>query len=100
MRGADPHRRSWRHGSIAWRQAYLLTLIGRPLDALPIDRLIRRTKVAVAVILLLGVGAVVALERPAERRYTDNDQQAEFPGDKGFELVAELQAAEIIWNQT
>lgn len=31
-------RRSWRHGSIAWRQAYLKTLVGRRVDELPIDR--------------------------------------------------------------
>jgi len=56
----DPHRRSWRHGSIAWRQAYLTSIIGHPLDALPIDRFIRWVKLAVAVILLLG-GAGTAL---------------------------------------
>jgi hypothetical protein len=50
----DPHRRSWRHGSIAWRQAYLNSIIGRPLDALPIDRFIRRLKLAVIIVLLLG----------------------------------------------
>jgi len=34
-----PTRRDWRHGSIAWRQAYLKTLVGRPAAAPPIDRL-------------------------------------------------------------
>lgn len=31
-------RRSWRHGSIAWRQAYLRTLVDTPLDHAEIDR--------------------------------------------------------------
>ncbi|MEX0775005.1 MAG: M48 family metallopeptidase [Phycisphaeraceae bacterium] len=33
------HRRSWRHGSIAWRQQYLRELVGQRLDAQRIDRL-------------------------------------------------------------
>ncbi len=34
----SPTRRSWRHGSIAWRQRYLNSLIGKRADHLPIDR--------------------------------------------------------------
>lgn len=63
----DPNRRSWRHGSIAWRQAYLNSIIGRPLDALPIDRFIRRLKLAVLIVLLLGAGATVLTEWQAAR---------------------------------
>jgi hypothetical protein len=48
----DPHRPSWRHGSIAWRRAYLRSIIGRPLLSLPIDRLIWRMKLAAALIVL------------------------------------------------
>ncbi len=33
-------RHSWRHGSIYWRQAYLRSLRGRPIENLPIDRLV------------------------------------------------------------
>jgi STE24 endopeptidase len=62
LNNVDPHRPSWRHGSIAWRQAYLASIIGRGLDAVPIDRLIRRAKLIVAAILVLGIGASVALE--------------------------------------
>ena len=31
-------RKSWRHGSIDWRVDYLRSLVGRPVDACPIDR--------------------------------------------------------------
>lgn len=39
------------------------------------------------------------LERPRETRYTNEAQQARFPGDKGFEHVAGLQQAEIVWGR-
>ncbi len=48
-------RRSWRHGSILWRQRYLQTLVGRPIDRLPIDRGVFWIKVAVIVGLILVV---------------------------------------------
>ena len=35
-----PSRPSWRHGSIAWRQEYLRTLVGRRCDGFAIDRLV------------------------------------------------------------
>ena len=49
-----PTRRSWRHGSIRWRQQYLRTLVGRRIDSLPIDRLVLGIKLA-------GLGAMGAL---------------------------------------
>ncbi len=36
-----PRKRSWRHGSIAWRQTYLRDLVGPCADALPIDQQMR-----------------------------------------------------------
>ena len=42
-------RRSWRHGSIAWRQDYLRELPGRPIDRLAIDRVVLRIKIATAI---------------------------------------------------
>lgn len=51
-----PDSSVWRHGSIAWRQAYLLTLVGRPIDALPIDRQIRGIKLAAALFLAALIG--------------------------------------------
>ncbi|MEM9883913.1 MAG: M48 family metallopeptidase [Planctomycetota bacterium] len=50
-----PTRRSWRHGSIAWRQAYLRTLVGTPLDHAPIDRLMQGVNAAVAAVLAAGL---------------------------------------------
>jgi Zn-dependent protease with chaperone function len=35
-----PERPSWRHGSIAWRQEYLRSIVGERLDALAIDGLV------------------------------------------------------------
>ena len=52
MNTVDRHRRSWRHGSIAWRQQYLKSIVGRPVDRLPIDRLMRWIKVITACVLL------------------------------------------------
>ncbi len=42
-------RRSWRHGSIRWRQDYLRTLIGRRCDDVPIDRHLKVIQAAAAV---------------------------------------------------
>lgn len=53
MNAINPRKRSWRHGSIRWRQEYLFSIIGKPIDALRIDRLIGRIKVATAIALAL-----------------------------------------------
>lgn len=42
---------------------------------------------------------MVNLSRPRVRRYTDADQQAIYPGDRGFEYVDSLQDVEIDWGQ-
>jgi hypothetical protein len=44
-------------------------------------------------------GRLIDLQRSRERRYTDQDQQEQFPGDRGFEFVNELQNAQIPWGQ-
>jgi len=51
-------RKSWRHGSIRWRQDYLRTLVGQHPDRLPIDRHISAIKLTGAVLF----AAFVALE--------------------------------------
>jgi hypothetical protein len=42
---------------------------------------------------------LIALERPNERRMTDEDQKNLFTGDKGFEFIADLQDKQIVWGQ-
>ena len=50
-------RRSWRHGSIRTRQAYLHSLIGQPIDALWIDRQMRWIQGTA----VLAIGILVAM---------------------------------------
>ncbi|HMN95332.1 MAG TPA: M48 family metallopeptidase [Phycisphaerales bacterium] len=57
----DPERRSWRHGSIRWRQAYLRGLVGRPTRRLPIDAAVRRITLGALTILALSVAGRVEL---------------------------------------
>ncbi|MHC5022522.1 MAG: M48 family metallopeptidase [Planctomycetota bacterium] len=63
LNAMNPRRRSWRHGSIEWRQAYLRSIIGRPLVGLPIDRVVRRVKLATVVVLLATGGGILWVER-------------------------------------
>ena len=46
-------RKSWRHGSIAWRQDHLRSLIGQPLENPPVDRVLLRVKIATLIGLVL-----------------------------------------------
>jgi Zn-dependent protease with chaperone function len=64
LNGIPQHRPSWRHGSIAWRRAHLRSILGRPIDRLPIDRQMRWIKLAAALIVagsivltFIGAGA-------------------------------------------
>lgn len=41
---------------------------------------------------------LIDLQRVKSRRYTDEDQKAMFPNDKGLEFVVQLQDREIIWG--
>lgn len=41
---------------------------------------------------------LVTLERPIDRRYTDQDQQNLFTGDKGCEFVTSLQDKSVAWG--
>jgi len=49
------HRKSWRHGSIAWRQAYLQSLVGSPATRLRIDRIM--WAINAASVVMIGVVA-------------------------------------------
>jgi len=41
---------------------------------------------------------LISLERPIDRRYTDQDQQNLFNGDKGCEFVTSLQDKSVAWG--
>ena len=56
------NRRSWRHGSIAWRQDYLMDLVGKPVDELPIDRQVIWIKLGGAMTLAFTVAAIFLME--------------------------------------
>lgn len=42
---------------------------------------------------------LVDLKRPRESRYTNDDQQRRFPGDRGLDQVAALQDLDIPWGR-
>lgn len=56
----DPTAWMFRHGSIADRRRRVLALVGRPVADLPIDRTVRRIKLATIGILALAAAAGVA----------------------------------------
>ncbi len=51
----NPNKKSWRHGSISWRQNYLEFLVGKRVKSLPIDRTVRRIKLVAITVLLVAV---------------------------------------------
>jgi hypothetical protein len=51
-----------------------------------------------AVISLRYENHLIDLERARERRYTHEDQQIDYPGDRGFEYVPALQDVVINWG--
>lgn len=53
---------------------------------------------ATATCTITAESRLVDLQRPRERRRTDEDQQNLFAGDRGLEYVAGLQDKEIVWG--
>ena len=51
-----------------------------------------------AMITVTVENKLIMLERPRNRRYTDQDQKNLFAGDKGLEFVDDLQDKELIWG--
>tara|TARA_R100000315_G_C5229780_1_gene140735 strand:+ start:1280 stop:1891 length:612 start_codon:yes stop_codon:yes gene_type:complete len=51
-----------------------------------------------ASISLSAESRLIDLERARVRRFTDNDQQNQFPGDTSLRFVADLQDKEIAWG--
>ncbi len=43
---------------------------------------------------------LIALERPNERRYTDEDQKLTTPADEGFSQVVSLQQKDVVWGKS
>lgn len=50
-----------------------------------------------SVIQVTAESRLADLKRPRVRRYTDEDQQAAFPGDRGLEFVTSIQNREVKW---
>ncbi len=42
---------------------------------------------------------VAAWSRTQERRYTDAEQQAQYPGDKGLEFISQAAQKEVAWGR-
>jgi hypothetical protein len=57
LNNITPTRRSWRHGSIRWRQRYLRSLEGLPVTELPIDRVVNWIIFLTAATLLVMITA-------------------------------------------
>ncbi len=53
---------------------------------------------ATCAIALQAENALVDLQRPRNLRYTDQEQQQLFPGDRGLEFVASLANKQIYWG--
>lgn len=56
-----------------------------------------KVKIPVSELNLTAENILILLKRTKERRYTDEDQQAKYPGDKFFEFIAQLQDKNIVW---
>ena len=57
----DPGKKSWRHGSIYWRQQHLRSLVGMSSDDLPIDRTVNWIKFTSIVLIIAGIAAIVLM---------------------------------------
>lgn len=51
-----------------------------------------------ATIIVRVESQAISLKRPREWRYTNEDQQIDYPDDLGLEYVAGLQDKEIVWK--
>ncbi len=52
-----------------------------------------------SVIQLSVENRLLDLERARVRRYTSNDQQSRFPGDRGFDFVETIQDRDLFWGR-
>lgn len=52
-----------------------------------------------ATISITAENPLIDLKRASERRYTHDDQQIDFPGDKGFQYVPAIQEWNGVWGK-
>lgn len=52
-----------------------------------------------ATITLSAESRMVTWDRPRTRRYNNEDQQSRYPGDRGFEYVAQMVEKSLIWGR-
>jgi hypothetical protein len=53
-----------------------------------------------ATIIVHAENRLADLERPRVRRYNNEDQQAEYSGDRGLEFVEQMVEKAIVWGRT
>lgn len=65
LNGTSPERFTFRHGTVRGRQAHLASIVGTPLTKLPIDRAVKRLKLATlaaaAAVVLVLIASVLFL---------------------------------------
>jgi len=74
-------------------------------DPLPIfvgkmDTMTMRDEGSIATVTIQCESRLIDLERPREFRYTAEDQNIIYTGDKGFEFIESLQDASIVWGRS
>ncbi len=90
LNGMSPAKFTWRHGTVRGRQAHLASIVGTPLEHLPIDRAVRRMKWmtlgAAFLTIILGL-ALVLFEGPPDTLQNGTEPERAPIGrrDRGFE---------------
>jgi len=64
-----------------------------------IDQMLIHEAGETTTIVLTVESHLVKLDRPNPRRYTNESQQARYPGDIAFQFVNDLQDATIVWGK-
>lgn len=52
-----------------------------------------------ATITVTAESRMVTWDRPRIRRYNNEDQQSRYPGDRGFEYVAQMVSKDLLWGR-
>jgi hypothetical protein len=50
-------------------------------------------------LIITSESRIAAWSRPLVRRYTDAEQQAIYPGDKGLEFISQAAQKEVVWGR-